>query len=92
MEINVKFSDDPDLYIVVLSAELKVRTPGGKTVAVWRQSRRVVALPRKGLPPEQTQEALKAGVADFFDQFVDDVRQARARSNLTNLSSFCSDG
>ena len=79
LEINVKFSNDPDLYIVVLSAELKVRAPGGKTMTVWGQNRRVVALPRKGLPPEQTEEALKAGVADFFDQFVDDVRQARAK-------------
>ncbi len=79
LEINVKFSDDPDLYIVVLSAELKVRAPEDKTMTVWRQNQRVVALPRKGLPPEQTEEALKAGVADFFDQFVDDVRQARTK-------------
>ena len=79
LEITVKLSNDPDLYIVVLSAELKVRTPEGKTVTVWQQNRQVVALPRKGLPAEQTQEALKAGVTDFFDQFVDDVRQARAK-------------
>ena len=32
LEITVRLSNDPDLYIVVLSAELKVRNPDGKTV------------------------------------------------------------
>ncbi len=80
LEIDARFSNDPDLYIVVLSAELKVRAPGGKTVTAWQHSEQVVSVPRKGISPEQTENALKTGVAEFFDQFVDDVREARAKA------------
>ncbi len=77
--INIKASKTADLFTVVISADVGYPLPDGRLGRVWTQSRQVVSLPTQRLRQDQILRMLRIGAKGFFEQFVDDVRKARAK-------------
>jgi hypothetical protein len=86
MQIEVVVSQSGDLFTVQLAALVACPIPkqvvsDNRLVVVWKLQRQIVSIPAQRLKPEQVKRALRLGAKEFFDQFVEDVRQARVQAN-----------
>ncbi|MEN6450008.1 MAG: protein kinase [Thermoguttaceae bacterium] len=78
LTLNVSVSD-PNRYVVDISAQLSIAGPNGQRHAVWKQSRTAINVPSQDVPEQRIQEAMRAGMADFFGDFAKAVREAREK-------------
>ena len=75
--IKVSISKAADSFTVVIAAGVFCPDPHNKPLLVWKQSKQVVSMPAQRVRQDQLLRMLRLGAKDFFDRFVDDVRQAR---------------
>jgi hypothetical protein len=76
MEIDLSTHEEGGSVNVIMSAKLDCRTASGKVVTVWEQpDKNVFSYPAKN---REAQTLREAAVSHFFDQFINDVQQARS--------------
>jgi serine/threonine protein kinase len=80
MSIDVKVSNESDMLTIVLSAELVCENPNGGTVTVWKKSQQIASIDSRRVRLDQAVKVVRTPVAQFFDQFTSDLRQARAKA------------
>ena len=80
MSIDVKASNESELFTVVISAELTCPNPSGGTVTAWKQSKQLVSLDPRRSRQDQLLKVLRPAAGKFFEQFTDDVRRARSKA------------
>ncbi|MFH1923223.1 MAG: protein kinase [Planctomycetota bacterium] len=68
-----------ELVGFVMSAELKCRDSDDQVLTVWSHKEQVASVSPHLLRRAIVPAALRTGVGDFFDRFVDDYRQAQPR-------------
>ncbi len=84
MEIELSASTTGESPGMFLSAELKCPVSddkNAKTVTVWKHQGQVTSGSLERLSPNLALKVLRTGAGKFFDQFADDVRKARAKTN-----------
>ncbi|MEN6458308.1 MAG: protein kinase [Thermoguttaceae bacterium] len=80
--VLVNVEDHPSNHVVTLTVELKVAVKGSLST-VWKLSRKILDIPRRGSRSEQiqqVQEGLTKGSTEVFEQFATAVREARAKT------------
>jgi serine/threonine protein kinase len=86
MQIEVQVTQSADLFTVQLAALVACPIPNqvvpdNRLIIVWKLQRQIVSIPAQRIRPEQAMRALRLGAKEFFDQFIEDVRQARVQVN-----------
>jgi len=78
MEIELRVNEGAEFVDMVIAAELKCPGQGAKVATVWKGSKQLASIkartPTRGPPLA----VLRKGVDEFFDQFANEVRQARS--------------
>ena len=69
------------MYSIMMAGKLQYPGEDGKSsVTIWTHTRHIATLEQQKLGTNPALAVLKAGVGKFFEQFVEDVRQARAKA------------
>jgi hypothetical protein len=80
MGIELNVTTAKDSFSLVMSAELKCPGPNGKVVTVWKNSKPILTGdPQKMRMTPVLLKLVKDNTDNFFNSFVRDVRQARAK-------------